>query len=253
MEITVVKSLAEPVGKLWRELQSEAGTSNFSVASPLSSTPLPIYEWLTTHAANLPNWDLVHFVLMDEQVEGTSAPFRYVSTNDAASYQGFAKKYLLAPLRAKTGAAIEVLTPDLEMIDSFAPPIDLLILALGVNGNYANVMPGTERMVGWHVAHLTPEFRQAHTQKDSKSYANAAFREYGMSLGPQQGLSSKRVAVIISGAKKHDLAEELLTHSEFDPAFPLSIIFDRQVAGRVRVYITEDAGINIGSAKPLRL
>jgi 6-phosphogluconolactonase/glucosamine-6-phosphate isomerase/deaminase len=243
MKINVVNSLAGPVGSIWRELQSKADASGFLVASPLSSTPLPLYEWLITNAGSLHNWDLVNFVLMDEQVQGQSGAFQYVPKDDLASYEGFAKKYLLDSLRAKTGAAIEVLKPDLDTIETFAAPIDLLILALGASGNYANVMPGTEKTVGWHIACLTPEFRQSHTQKDSQSYAGAEFREFGMSLGPQQVLSSKRVIVIISGAKKHDLSERLFTHQRFDPKFPLSIIFDRQVTDRVQVFITEDVGI----------
>jgi 6-phosphogluconolactonase/glucosamine-6-phosphate isomerase/deaminase len=249
MVINIVKSLAEPVGNLWRELQASHDGNDFSVASPLSSTPLPIYEWVIKSAESFSNWEQVNFILMDEQVEGRSAPFTYIPTDDDASYEGFACKHLLDPLRTETGTSIDVLKPDLGVIDSFAPSIDLLILALGVRGNYANVMPGTEKNAGWHIAHLSSEFRQSHTHKDSQSYANAEFREFGMSLGPQQVLAAKHVVVIISGPQKRELAERLLAHKKFDPEFPLSIIFEKEVEDRVQVYIAEDVGINNGSAK----
>jgi 6-phosphogluconolactonase/glucosamine-6-phosphate isomerase/deaminase len=179
------------------------------------------------------------------QVEGERGSLRYVSVQDPASYEAFAYAHLLDPLRKKTGASIPVLKPDLDALDSFKPRIDLLILALGVGGNYANVMPGTKRPVGWHVAGLLPEFRQAHTQAGSESYAGAQFREFGMSLGPQQVLAAGRVVVIVRGEKKHQLTEELLTYDKFDPEFPLSIIYDADVTERVDVFIQDDVGVQL--------
>jgi 6-phosphogluconolactonase/glucosamine-6-phosphate isomerase/deaminase len=177
---------------------------------------------------------------MDEQVDGSSAPFTYANVEDAASYEGFALKHLLGPLAAETGITIPVVKPELDHIKKFATPLNLLILALGVDGNYANVMPGTELGTGWHVARLTPQFRTAHTGKGSLSYEGAQFREYGMSLGPQQVLTAKYVIVIISGEKKRDLTNRLLAYDHFDPDFPLSIIFHPGVKDRVELYITND-------------
>lgn len=243
MKIHIVPSLAEPVGKLWQTLQAEHTKDVFYVAAPLSSTPLPIYEWVVDGADQFGDWSKATFVLMDEQVEGQKPPFAYISRNDPASYEGFAYKHFLEPLRAKTGIRLTLLKPDLPEINSFSPPIDLLILALGVKGNYANVMPGTAEATGWHVAHLIPEFRQAHTQVGSHSYENAHFREFGMSLGPQQVLSAKNIVVIVSGKKKQQLTEQLLGLEEFDPAFPLSIIYHPKIIERTQVFIQEDVGI----------
>jgi 6-phosphogluconolactonase/glucosamine-6-phosphate isomerase/deaminase len=116
-------------------------------------------------------------------------------------------------------------------------------LALGVKGNFANIMPGTSETTGWHVAHLIEELRQIHTQAGSKSYEYAHFREYSMSLEPQQVLSAKNVVVIISGEKKRQLTEQLLAYKEFDPEFPLSIIYHPGISGRVQIFIQEDVGI----------
>ena len=243
MKIHIVASLAEPVGTLWRNLQTQSREDLFYVAAPLSSTPLPIYDWIVNQADQFGDWSKAKFVLMDEQVEGQTPPFTYVSRDDPASYEGFAYKHFIHPLAAKTGVNLDVLKPNLQDTSSFNPPIDLLVLALGVKGNYANVMPNTTEATGWHIAHLIPEFRQAHTQTGSQSYEYARFREFGMSLGPQQVIAAKNVVVIISGEKKRQLAEQLLAFKEFDPTFPLSIIYHPKVAERVQLFIQKDVGI----------
>jgi 6-phosphogluconolactonase/glucosamine-6-phosphate isomerase/deaminase len=241
MKQTIVSSLGEAVGKIWLDLQNKyTQQNNFHIASPLSSTPIPIYDWIIKRAEIFNNWEKVKFVLMDEMLQGTKLPFEYVPVTDAASYEGFAKEHLLRPLHAKVPVKEEVIKPQIESIDQFDTPIDLLILALGVKGNYANVMPGTHESTGWHIAHLIPEFRQAHTQHGSKSYEGAHFSEYGMSLGPQQVLKAKNIVVIISGGEKQTLAKQLLSYSSFDSEFPLSIIYHPKVIDRVEIVFTED-------------
>lgn len=239
MEQHVVKSLAESVGNVWRELQTKyTKEGNFFVAAPLSSTPLPIYQWVVDHAEEFPSWDKVKFVLMDEQLEGEQSSFTYVPITDPASYEAFAKEHLLIPLQEETGVQVQIVKPEVERIKQFNTEIDLLILAVGPQGNYANVMPGAREKTGWHVAKLLPEFKKYH---ESKTYVGSHFRNFGMSLGPQQVLQAKHVVVIISGEAKKDLAKELLSGDSFDPQFPLSIIYHPQVRDRVVVYITEDA------------
>lgn len=101
-------------------------------------------------------------------------------------------------------------------------------------------MPGTPEHRGWHVARLTPEFRHVHTQQDSRSYAGATFREYGMSLGPRQVLNADHVVVIASSPKKRDLVKQLLTYDSFTPDFPLSVVHHPGVKDRVSIFLTED-------------
>ncbi|HVZ67399.1 MAG TPA: 6-phosphogluconolactonase [Patescibacteria group bacterium] len=236
-----VLSLAEPVGNLWKELQGKNTKGDFLVAAPLSSTPIPICEWIIDHADEFEGWNKMRFVLMDEQVEQVGNEFEYVSIDDPASYEKFAQEKFLRPLSTKIALVNDVvLKPDLKKFDEFNKRIDLLILALGVQGNYANVMPGTSEETGWHIAKLLDEFKQAHTQKGSQSYEGAKFRNYGMSLGPQQVLEAENVVVIISGEKKRELAKQLLSYKSFDSEFPLSVIYHPQVRDRVSIYMTED-------------
>jgi glucosamine-6-phosphate deaminase len=248
VNLYLVDSLAAPVSSYWRDLQARTAPGRrFAVASPLSSTPLPVYALLVAWATTSEGWRDLDFVLMDEQVDGARPPFSYVAPDDPASYEGFARRHLLGPLEAKLGIAIPVAKPSLEHIETFAKDIDLLILALGTEGNYANVMPGTPLDVGWHIARLTPEFRQVHTQPGSQSYSGATFREFGMSLGPQQVLAAGAVLVMISGRQKQRLARQLLSYDRFDPNFPLSIIHHDDVQARVSLFITEDVDIDCRS------
>lgn len=246
MEVRIVPSLAEPVGRIWLEAHkiSLVRQNNFFVAAPLSSTPLPIYQWIISNASSFPGWENVNFVLMDEQLECKTPPFQYVSKEDKASYEGFAFQRFLGPLYGKISCHIPIIKPDLTNIDKFElrQPIDLLILALGVGGNYANVMPMTPRETGWHVSRLTPDFKAVHTEAEGSSYAGAHFREFGMSLGPQQVLAARKVVVIASGGKKRALVSELASFNKFDPAFPLSIIHDPEVSSRVTIYLTDEIG-----------
>ena len=241
MKQIVVSSLAEPVGSIWRALQNNyTQIELFHIAAPLSSTPLPIYKWVIENAESFHKWDKVRFVLMDEMVERVKSAFSYVALNDVASYEGFAKKTLLQQLEDKVKINIKIIKPELSKIDTIEIPIDLLILALGLQGNYANVMPNTSIEIGWHIAQLTSEFRQIHTHQGSKSFEGAHFREYGMSLGPQQVLNAKNVIVIVSGDKKRELTEQLFSYDSFHPEFPLSIIYHPIVADKVEVFLTED-------------
>ncbi|MGH3545380.1 MAG: 6-phosphogluconolactonase [Mycobacteriales bacterium] len=244
MNIETVPSLAEPVGRHWLELQREQGDNPFFLAAPLSGTPLPVYQWVIRHAKDFASWHNARFVLMDEQVEGSAPPLSYVCAQDPASYEGFARRHFLGPLAAASGQNIEVVKPSLAALDEFDVTIDLLILALGVAGNYANVMPNTPLDAGWHIAQLAPEFRHAHTQQ-GRAYEGATFREYGMSLGHQQVLAAKNILVITSGAHKQALTKQLLSFDAFDPSFPLSIIHHADAQDRVTVYISEDAGTGL--------
>jgi len=242
----IVPSLAKPVGELWRNLQTKQ-EGLFLVASPLSRTPLPIYEWIIQNADSFPNWDNFRFVFMDEQVEEVNGKPQYVPIDNPASLEGFGREHFLHPLSEQVSVPEEqmILKPDLENFAEFDSMLekhhglDLLILAIGEEGHYALVMPGTPLETGYHAARISPKVITQHVEKGGP-YENSNFGERGMSLGPKQVLSAKNVVVIISGEQKRDLARELLSHDSFNPEFPLSIIYHPEVKDRVEIYMTED-------------
>jgi 6-phosphogluconolactonase/glucosamine-6-phosphate isomerase/deaminase len=177
---------------------------------------------------------------MDEQLEQDDSGLVYVRLDDPTSYERFAEDVLLGPLGGRVMRRIHAVKPALEYLPEFDIDIDLLVLALGPRGTYAQVMPGTPLTTGWHVAQLIDEFKQFHTNVSSSSYPGARFRQYGMSLGPRQVITARSVIVIISGGKKRALARELLSRDRFDPEFPLSIIHHEAVRDRVEVFLTTD-------------
>jgi 6-phosphogluconolactonase/glucosamine-6-phosphate isomerase/deaminase len=244
-DLKVIDDLGAAVGQRWAQLQSSciAATGSFTYAIPLSSTPLPIYKWVINNSHDFPDWSATRLVLMDEQVEHDgSGSFWYIDRDDQASYNRFAEENFLKPLGDVLGleAPLTIIKPDLDSLGSFDPALDMLVLAIGIDGNYANVMPGTSLTEGWHVTKLSPAFQQIHTAPSSESYSNAVFRDYGMSLGPRQVLNADQVIVIASGARKHDLFQRLTQLDAPDPSFPLSIIHDPAMSGRVSLYVTPD-------------
>ncbi len=233
-------SMAEFVGEVWKDLQKNS-IGLFFVSSPLSSTPLPLYQWVIDHAASFENWSNFKFILMDEQIEKGE----YVPINDAASYERFARINFIDGLQKKTGIKDPLIKPSLKDFDGFDKEIekgiDLLIIAIGAKGHYAQVMPGTGAKTGFHTAQLIPELATMHTQKGSKSYEGAEFRDVGMSLGPAQVLSAKNIIMMITGSSKKKLAEELLSFHSFDPEFPASILFHPLVKAKACLLVTKDA------------
>jgi 6-phosphogluconolactonase/glucosamine-6-phosphate isomerase/deaminase len=243
--------MAEYVGSCWRELQNkEATNSDFIVASPLSSTPLPIYRWVLSNTDKFQNWSQFRFLLMDEQIEDSSE-LSYVSLSDEASYEAFARDKFLTPLSVAIRKQVEdfLIKPSLTEFSNLDDRLkknkglDILILAFGEDGHYAQVMPGTAVSTGFHVSKLSAALSELHTKPSSISYPNATFRKRGMSLGPLQVLEAKNVFVIASGKSKAKAASELLSLNDFNIGFPISIVHHPNVRDRVQFCYTNDCVI----------
>lgn len=246
-KIHIASELGESIGLLWQSYQNQHKSDNpFIVASPISNTPLPIYQWITANAKEFSHWDDFRFVLMDEQVVKEQASFSYIPLSDPASFENKIKQMFLLPVEKEIGIPISqsILKPDLGNLQDLDKEmaqhtgIDLLILAIGEEGHYAQVLPGTQKTVGFHVAELLESYKQKHQQ--TGTFSGSQFQQYGMSLGPKQVMSAKRIIVIISGEKKRELTKQLFSLNSFDPQFPLSIIYDEDIKDRVQIYITED-------------
>lgn len=241
--------MAEWVGTEWKNLQDrKVGEGKFLMAAPLSSSAVPIYDWVLQHAKSFQSWNHFRFILMDEQIED-GTPLQYVSPEDDASYLRFAQRNFLDQLSSATRESLEemLVVPTLSQFDDANRLLyanggfDLLILAVGVDGHYAQVMPGTDASEGFHIATLTSPFRSSHTGSDGHSYPGAKFRSRGMSLGPVQVISAKRVIVVVSGTHKRHLAKELLARDSFDRAFPISIVHEATIRNRVTILLSDGA------------
>jgi len=244
----IVESFAERVGIIWKNLQSHhASYGEFFVASPLSRTPLPIYEWLLQNAESIPLWEKLRFVLMDEQVQQVNGKLQYLPIDNAASFEGFARKHFLHPLSERISVPEKqmILKPNLEDFSAFDTMLeahdglDLLILAIGEEGHYALVMPGTPLVQGYHTTRINPKVVTQHVDKNGP-YQGSDFGNSGMSLGPKQVLGAKHIVITISGENKRELAKQLFSYKSFEPVFPMSIIFHPQVKEKVQIFLTKD-------------
>lgn len=118
----VVDSLAEPVGTIWKDLQTHYTKSGeFFIASPLSRTPLPIYEWLIENAQIIPHWEKLRFVFMDDQIRKVNEKLRYLPIDDPASLEGYGRKHFLHPLSKKVAVAESqmIVKPNPENFSAF--------------------------------------------------------------------------------------------------------------------------------------
>lgn len=239
--------MAEYVGLHWCQLQSDSSTlKDFIVSSPLSSTPLPIYRWVISNFTKFGSWDRFKFLLMDEQIED-GPDLSYVKLTDAASYEAFARNNFLNSLSELVRRPVEemLVKPSLYNLAAMNDEIiDLLILAFGEDGHYAQAMPGTDISVGFHVAELSALLTTMHTASSSLSFPKAHFRKTGMSIGPQQVLGAKQVFVIASGNAKAKAVSQLLKLTEFHKEFPISIVKHPLVRERVHLCFTEDTVAN---------
>jgi galactosamine-6-phosphate isomerase len=84
-------------------------------------------------------------------------------------------------------------------------PIDICILGLGANGHLALNEPA---------AHLEPQAHVARLSEKSLQHAMIASMEikpgYGLTLGMEEILSSRKIIMLVSGNGKKDIAEKFL-------------------------------------------
>lgn len=85
-------------------------------------------------------------------------------------------------------------------------PIDLCILGLGVNGHLGFNEPGPFLTPHCHVAQLTEETRMHSMVRSATSKPH-----FGFTLGMQEILDSKRILLLVAGAKKERALEALLS------------------------------------------
>jgi galactosamine-6-phosphate isomerase len=115
-------------------------------------------------------------------------------------------------------------------------PIDLCVLGLGANGHLAFNEPGESLTPGSHVATLT-ETSLRHPMLNGTT----ARPQYGLTLGMADILHSRRILLLVSGAKKAEQLQRTL-EGPITTRFPASflrlhadvtILCDRDAAGGI--------------------
>ncbi|WP_422861340.1 galactosamine-6-phosphate isomerase [Flagellimonas sp. W118] len=148
--------------------------------------------------------------------------------SNAGSCETYLRKELINPLRIKernyigfdekTKNPIEECKRVQDLLDNNGP-IDMCVLGLGKNGHLGFNEPPGDPTKKCHVAHLT-----AQSQEHDMVANQLKKPEFGMTLGIQDILNSKRILLLISGKGKEKAKQRFLS-SKVDPQCPASFLW----------------------------
>ncbi|APQ17702.1 galactosamine-6-phosphate isomerase [Maribacter hydrothermalis] len=164
-----------------------------------------------------------------------------ISASDENSCETFIQKKILGPLQILSDRYISFeskpASPEEECVRiqneiKRHGPIDTCILGLGKNGHIGFNEPGKALAPYCHVAKLSKEsLRHEMTATMQKKPS------YGLTLGMANILQSKKIVLLITGANKNSVIENLLTKT-INPDLPASFLWLHQ---NVTCYIDSNA------------
>ncbi|MGW9686305.1 galactosamine-6-phosphate isomerase [Flagellimonas sp. 2504JD1-5] len=193
---------------------------NLLMCTATGNSPLPVYRNLVKDfKLNPERYAKLRILKLDEWA-GLANMF--------GSCEAYLQKELINPLKiAKTNYfAFDAETKDPEGECSRIKnqlnnegPIGLCVLGLGKNGHLGFNEPPASADQKCHVARLTPSSQNhgmvaTHTEKPS----------YGMTLGIQEILNSKRILLLISGEGKENVKKQFLS-KKVDPECPATFLW----------------------------
>lgn len=184
------------------------------------SSPLPIYRNMAADAlGNQHRYKRLRIIKLDEWMG---------LENYDGSCEAYLQKELIGPLQIQEENYIsfDVATnnPENECIRiqqllNRCGPIDLCILGLGKNGHLGFNEPPASSTQKCHVAKLSAQSQQHGMVTNQKLKP-----EFGMTLGIQDILNSKRIVFLISGKEKEKAKQQFLS-SKVDPQCPASFLW----------------------------
>lgn len=151
-----------------------------------------------------------------------------VPKNHPVSCEHFLKHHLLDPLGIPEKNYISFASDPFDLQEECnrirlelesRGPIDLCILGLGTNGHLGLNEPGPFLETHCHKARLSKETLQHQMIASLKQKP-----EYGLTLGMMDLLSSKKVILLITGQKKGEVIERLLT-KKISSDLPASLLW----------------------------
>lgn len=151
-----------------------------------------------------------------------------VPENDPVSCEHYLRRRLLDPMRIPPdryisfASSLSRASEESERVQSELArrgPIDLCILGLGVNGHVGFNEPGPYLTPYCHVAFLSPESRRHGMvlSLDDKP-------QFGLTLGMQEILASKRILLLVTGEGKKGAIADLLSEN-VATTFPASFLW----------------------------
>lgn len=182
------------------------------------STPTRTYDLLTAmYEKNPETFDELRIVKLDE--------WGGIPGNDPATCETYLQKHLIKPLSIDSDRFFSFESnpnnPDQE-IQRIAQKIkqeggiDLCILGMGVNGHLGFNEPATVLTPHAHIAVLSDT-----TKKHTMAQQTEGKIEYGLTLGMDDIMDSKKVILLINGVHKQEAFQKFMSTNS-SPLFPVS-------------------------------
>lgn len=180
---------------------------NFLLCAATGNTPTDTYKELAKRYTDSPqDFTQLRVLKLDE--------WGGVPMDDPSTCEVYLQEHLLKPLNidpanyiawdsAPANPAQEVLR--IEDILEQEAEIDVCILGLGMNGHLAFNEPGNFLHSRPHIAKLAKS-----TQVSPMANKSSATKEYGLTLGMNHILGSKKILFLVNGEHKRDIFQKFL-------------------------------------------
>jgi galactosamine-6-phosphate isomerase len=178
------------------------------ICTATGNSPTGVYEKLSAlYKINPEYFKDIGIVKLDE--------WHGINPNDPSSCDTYIRHKILEPLHISNDRFIafksDTISPETEcdrIQQEIAEkgPIDLCILGIGINGHIGFNEPAESLSAGCHVSQLEQTSMQHHMVNDVKTKPRN-----GLTLGMADILRSKKIMLLITGAHKENITEQLLT------------------------------------------
>jgi len=193
---------------------------NLLLCAATGNSPTGLYRALAERAHTDPDlFRALRVIALDE--------WGGLRETDPGSTTGYLRERLLDPLaitndrffafdtRADPAQACQKMRSQLE----HAGPIDVCVLGLGANGHVGFNEPAASLTPNCHVAQLTAETLQHAMTRSMKAPPG-----FGLTLGLQEILASRRILLLVTGKGKHHTVARLLSE-EVTTTLPASLLW----------------------------
>lgn len=209
----------------------------FLLGCPTGRTPRPIYQAMARRLANTQR-DISHVVLvmMDEYLVPDGEVLAHAAADAPWSCHRFARVEIADALNAALEPAKRLRDDAIWFPDPRAPEaydhtiaaaggIDFFILASGASdGHVAFNPPGSPRTSRTRIITLSDDTRRDNLQTFPSFGTLDAVPHHGISVGIATIADAREAVMVVWGAGKRTTLQRILRASDYDPAWPATVI-----------------------------
>lgn len=202
----------------------------FLLGCPTGRTPAPLFEPLAAHLAQRGlDPRRLTVVLMDEYL---TRDLQVVDPAEEYSCVGYARRFIVAPIRRACGAEPEVWWADpsdpagYDRRIAAAGGIDLFLLASGTSdGHIAFNQPGSERTSLTRIIELGEKTRQDNVATWPSLTSAEQVPTHGIGVGISTIVDQSRQAIMmLTGAEKRQAFDRITTATGYQPDWPATAV-----------------------------